>query len=84
MTWGHVKYAVRRAATAFLSLAREANAPPTGRHGRAQRTEPKLKRNGASTLNLEARAMRVCNRSKKARQKYVETHKALAKGNCYD
>ncbi len=86
MTWGRVKYAVRRVAMVFSRPAQVHSGKSTGSHGPAPTTAPKLKRNGANTLALiESRAKKKAGNNRAATvRNYRNVHQTLAKGSCFD
>jgi hypothetical protein len=82
MTWGYAKSALRRVATAFLSLF----TARAGRHGLAPNTAPKSSANGwriseRATL-IERRALRKWgNNPAGTVREYLAVHRILNKGN---
>ena len=84
MRWGRVVSALRRVVSGSPSPARFLSVVTRSPHGRAQSTAPKSKPVGLDGVDLRARAERLHNRNRAAAKRYLATHAALSKGNCYD
>ena len=84
MRWARVVSAVRRVVSGSASPARFLSAATRSPHGPAQSTAPKSRQNGSHGVDLRARAERLHNRNRAAARRYLRTHAALSKGNCYD
>ena len=84
MTWARVVSAVRRVVSGSASPARFLSAVTRLRHGPAHSTAPKSRPVGWHGVDLRARAERLHNRNRAAARRYLRTHAALSRGNCYD
>ena len=84
MTWARVVSALRRVVSGSASPARFLSAATRSRHGPAHSTAPKSRPAGSHGVDLRARAERIHNRNRAAARRYLRTHAALSKGNCYE
>ena len=84
MTWGRVVSALHRVVSGSRSPDRFLSAATRSRHGPAHSTAPKSSPSGLHGVDLRARAERLHNRNRAAARRYLMTHAALSKGNCYD
>lgn len=86
--WGRAKFAKMLAALGFHKLGSgKVGSSHIGKHGHAQITARKSKRNGKHILTesrLIARGLMQGNRNLGQAQTYAQTHLILAKGTCFD
>ena len=84
MIWARVVSAVRRVVSGSASPGGFVSVVTRSPHGPAQSTASKSRQNGSHGVDLRARAERLHNRNRAAARRYLRTHEALSKGNCYD
>ena len=84
MIWARVVSALRRVVSGSAIPGGFLSGGTHSPHGRAQSTAPKSKPVGSRGVDLRARAERLHNRNRAAARRYLMTHAALSKGNCYE